>query len=143
MHGTCSAKTLPAAFRTHVLNTRVRDQTSALSPVRVLGSVSFMYLRHNDVYILFVTKRNANAMLAFSFMSQVCCSDTSVLLPIYTAVDCSPLTESQHVQVVTLFRAYFGGDFSENSIKNNFVLIYELMDEILDYGIPQVLPVQH
>jgi len=55
-----------------VLNTRVRDQTSALSPVRVLGSVSFMYLRHNDVYILIVTKRNANAMLAFSFMSQVC-----------------------------------------------------------------------
>ena len=42
------------------------------------------------------------------------------------------------VQVVTLFRAYFGGDFSENSIKNNFVLIYELMDEILDFGIPQV-----
>ncbi len=41
-------------------------------------------------------------------------------------------------QIVTLFRAYFGGDFSENSIKNNFVLIYELMDEILDYGIPQV-----
>jgi len=70
--GTRSAKTLPAAFRTHVLNTRVRDQTSALSPVRVLGSVSFMYLRHNDVYILIVTKRNANAMLAFSFMSQVC-----------------------------------------------------------------------
>ena len=43
-----------------------------------------------------------------------------------------------HLQIVTLFRAYFGGDFSENSIKNNFVLIYELMDEILDYGIPQV-----
>ena len=43
---------------------------------------------------------------------------------------------------MTLFRAYFGGDFSENSIKNNFVLIYELMDEILDYGIPQV-PMTH
>lgn len=62
---------MPAAFRTHVLNTPSKDQASALTPVRVLGSVSFMYLRHNDVYILFVTKRNANAMLAFSFMSQV------------------------------------------------------------------------
>lgn len=40
-------------------------------------------------------------------------------------------------QIVTLFRAYFGGEFSELSIKNNFVLIYELMDEILDFGIPQ------
>ena len=39
--------------------------------------------------------------------------------------------------MVNLFRAYFGGEFSELSIKNNFVLIYELMDEILDFGIPQ------
>ena len=39
--------------------------------------------------------------------------------------------------MVNLFRAYFGGEFSELSIRNNFVLIYELMDEILDFGIPQ------
>ena len=42
------------------------------------------------------------------------------------------------LQVVTLFKSYFGGDFSEQSIKNNFVLIYELLDETLDYGYPQV-----
>ena len=40
-------------------------------------------------------------------------------------------------QIVTLFKSYFGGEFSEQSIKNNFVLIYELMDEILDFGFPQ------
>lgn len=91
-----SAKTLPAAFRTHVLNTRVRDQTSALSPVRVLGSVSFMYLRHNDVYILFVTKRNANAMLAFSFMSQVCCS----YMETCASMTMGPLLESRELEPV-------------------------------------------
>ena len=42
------------------------------------------------------------------------------------------------LQVVNLFKSYFGGDFSEQSIKNNFVLIYELLDETLDYGFPQV-----
>ena len=42
------------------------------------------------------------------------------------------------VQIVTLFKSYFGGEFSEQSIKNNFVLIYELLDETLDYGYPQV-----
>ena len=45
-----------------------------------------------------------------------------------------------------MFQAYFGGEFSELSIKNNFVLIYELMDEILDFGIPQVsaaMPILH
>ena len=52
---------------------------------------------------------------------------------------CSLTGVEAGTQIVTLFRAYFGGDFSENSIKNNFVLIYELMDETLDYGIPQVL----
>ena len=41
-------------------------------------------------------------------------------------------------QIVALFKNYFGGEFSEQSIKSNFVLIYELLDEILDFGYPQV-----
>ena len=44
------------------------------------------------------------------------------------------------LQIVALFKNYFGGEFSEQSIKSNFVLIYELLDEILDFGYPQVLP---
>ena len=40
--------------------------------------------------------------------------------------------------MVTLLKSYFGGEFSEQSIKNNFVLIYELLDETLDFGYPQV-----
>ncbi len=39
--------------------------------------------------------------------------------------------------MVTLLKSYFGGEFSEQSIKNNFVLIYELLDETLDFGYPQ------
>lgn len=42
------------------------------------------------------------------------------------------------MQIVALFKNYFGGEFSEQSIKSNFVLIYELLDEILDFGYPQV-----
>jgi AP-2 complex subunit mu-1 len=42
------------------------------------------------------------------------------------------------MQVVALFKSYFGGEFTEQSIKNNFVLIYELLDEIMDFGYPQV-----
>ena len=44
---------------------------SSLTPVRVLGSCSFLYMRASDVYILAVTKSNANAMLAFQFMTDV------------------------------------------------------------------------
>ena len=32
--------------------------------------------------------------------------------------------------------SYFG-KITEDNIKNNFVLIYELLDEVLDYGYPQ------
>lgn len=102
-------RSLPTAFRTHVLNVRGADTAAALTPVRLLGSVSFLYFKQNDVYILFVTKQNANAMLAMSFMKQL----------------------------VALFTAYFA-EFSESAIKNNFVLIYELLDETMDFGWPQM-----
>jgi hypothetical protein len=41
-------------------------------------------------------------------------------------------------QLVDLVRAYCHGEFSEEVVKGNFVLIYELLDEVLDHGYPQV-----
>ena len=35
-------------------------------------------------------------------------------------------------------KSYFG-DFDENAIKKHFVLIYEILDEVMDYGIPQIM----
>ncbi|KAK8611448.1 hypothetical protein V6N13_131497 [Hibiscus sabdariffa] len=43
------------------------------------------------------------------------------------------------VEAVALFKSYFGGAFDEDAIHNNFVLIYELLDEIMDFGYPQNL----
>lgn len=34
-------------------------------------------------------------------------------------------------QAVALFKSYFGGAFDEDAIRNNFVLIYELLDGML------------
>ena len=65
-------RNLASAFRTHIINSPKETEALALqSPVRVMGSCSFMYMRHNDVYLLAVTKNNANVMLAFQFMTQV------------------------------------------------------------------------
>ena len=65
-------RNLATAFRTHIINSpKETEHVSTSSPVRVLGSCSFMYMRHNDVYILAVTKSNANVMLSFQFMTQV------------------------------------------------------------------------
>ena len=64
-------RNLASAFRSHIINSRQTDNVSALAPVRLLGSTSFLYMRHNDVYILAVTKNNANAMSTFYFMNSV------------------------------------------------------------------------
>lgn len=34
--------------------------------------------------------------------------------------------------------AYFGKELSDPVIRKNYVLIYELLDEICDYGVPQI-----
>merc|ERR1719500_1106443 len=40
------------------------------------------------------------------------------------------------LKVVEVMQNYFG-KISEENVKNNFVLIYELLDEIVDFGYPQ------
>lgn len=40
------------------------------------------------------------------------------------------------LKIIEVMQSYFG-KISEENIKNNFVLIYELLDEILDFGYPQ------
>ena len=57
-------------FRTQILNSK-DGSVSTHAPVRTLGSCTFMYLRHSDLYILMVTKNNANTMMAFKYMTSV------------------------------------------------------------------------
>ena len=52
-----------------------------------------------------MTKQNANATMVFEFL----------------------------LKVVEIFQNYFG-KITEENVKNNFVLIYELLDEIVDFG---------
>ncbi|EAW12830.1 AP-2 complex subunit mu [Aspergillus clavatus NRRL 1] len=92
-------------FRIQVIsNPQVR------SPILTLGSTTFSHVKHENIYIVAVTKSNANAALVFEFL----------------------------YRLVMLGKSYFG-KFDEEAVKNNFVLIYELLDaaEILDFGYPQ------
>ncbi|KAI9372535.1 adaptor complexes medium subunit family [Aspergillus egyptiacus] len=90
-------------FRIQVIsNPQVR------SPILTLGSTTFSHVKHENIYIVAVTRSNANAALIFEFL----------------------------YRLVLLGKSYFG-KFDEEAVKNNFVLIYELLDEILDFGYPQ------
>jgi AP-2 complex subunit mu-1 len=74
-----------------------------------------MYTRQNDVYIVALTRKNANPMVAFEFL----------------------------IAIINVFTAYFGTKFVEDAIRNNFVVIYELLDEMMDNGYPQLTALSH
>ena len=86
------------------------DRESSTAPVRLLGSSSFLYMRVENVYLVVVTEGNSNATLALKFMTEL----------------------------ANVFRSYFA-ECNDNAIRNNFVIIYELLDEVMDYGFPQTL----
>lgn len=78
------------------------------SPVTNIARTSFMHIKRANIWFAAVTKQNVNAAMVFQFLNRM----TDVMA------------------------SYFG-KVSEENIKNNFVLIYELLDEILDFGYPQ------
>lgn len=93
---------------------RTRASTYVLSPRRFpsysyqLINRQYLYIRHNNLYLLALTKRNTNA--------------TEILLFLH--------------KIVEVFTEYFK-ELEEESIRDNFVVIYELLDEMMDFGYPQ------
>lgn len=77
-------------------------------PVFTDEGYTFVYIKYNNLYLMSVTKRNSNIAL--------------MLVYLYRLVD--------------VFKEYFG-ELEEESIRDNFVIIYELFDETLDFGYPQ------
>ena len=84
-------------FRIQVIsNAQVR------SPILTLGSTTFSHVKHENIYLVAVTKSNANAALVFEFL----------------------------YKLIILGKGYFG-KLDEEAVKNNFVLVYELLDGML------------
>ena len=69
------------------------------SPVTNIARTSFFHIKRSNVWLAAVTKQNVNAAMVFEFL----------------------------IKMVNIMQSYFG-KVSEENIKNNFVLIYELLD---------------
>ena len=92
---------LADVFRIQVIsNPQVR------SPILTLGSTTFSHVKHENIYLVAISKGNANAALVFEFL----------------------------YRLTQLGKSYFG-KFDEEAVKNNFVLIYELLDGKICLGI--------
>ena len=74
------------------------------------GGESYVYIKHNNLYLCAVTCKNSNVALIVSFL----------------------------YKLASVFKDYFGA-LEEESIRDNFVIIYELLDETMDHGLPQSL----
>eukprot|EP01006_Ploeotia_vitrea_P028151 TRINITY_DN60880_c0_g1_i1.p1 TRINITY_DN60880_c0_g1~~TRINITY_DN60880_c0_g1_i1.p1 ORF type:complete len:433 (+),score=208.96 TRINITY_DN60880_c0_g1_i1:35-1300(+) len=86
----------------------MEDDDNQLTPVFSVDHKTFVYIRHNNLIVMAVTKKNANAMIMLNFL--------------YRLVD--------------VFENYYG-EMNEESIRDNFVITYELLDEMMDFGYPQ------
>ena len=80
-------------------------------PVWLEHGTTYVYVKYNNLYLMAVTQRNSNAAM--------------ILLFLY--------------RLVEVLKDYFR-ELEEESIRDNFVITYELLDEMMDFGYPQVCP---
>ena len=69
------------------------------SPVTNIARTSFFHIKRSNIWLACVTKQNVNASMVFEFL----------------------------LKMVEVMSSYFG-KVTEENIKNNFVLIYEILD---------------
>lgn len=98
-------------FRTHIIAAK-----EVRAPLKTVGSSTFLHILSGkftsnlpflsnitspgSIYVVAVTRHNANVSAVFEVLHKL----------------------------VEIFKSYFNDVFDEESIKNNFVLIYELLD---------------
>ncbi|KAG7195791.1 uncharacterized protein KQ657_002176 [Scheffersomyces spartinae] len=91
-----------------LLQSENEEDESQFKPYLSHQGVHYVYIQHNNLYLCALTKKNENIMAMIVFLSKL-------------------------IEVLT---QYFKS-LEEESIRDNFVIIYELLDEMMDFGIPQ------
>ncbi|KAK3443190.1 hypothetical protein EUGRSUZ_B03301 [Eucalyptus grandis] len=77
-------------------------------PVVYDNGVTYMFIQHSNVYLMVAARQNCNAASLLFFLHRV----------------------------VDVFKHYFE-ELEEESLRDNFVVVYELLDEMMDFGYPQ------
>eukprot|EP01095_Lingulamoeba_sp_RSL-Kostka_P003221 TRINITY_DN1416_c0_g1_i1.p1 TRINITY_DN1416_c0_g1~~TRINITY_DN1416_c0_g1_i1.p1 ORF type:complete len:423 (-),score=129.58 TRINITY_DN1416_c0_g1_i1:166-1434(-) len=86
----------------------LEEEDLNITPVSHEDGVTYVYITYNNLYLLAVTPKNANAAM--------------IIVMLY--------------KLVEVFKSYFG-TVEEESIRDNFVIVLEILDEIADFGLPQ------
>ncbi|ELR15389.1 adaptorrelated protein complex 1, mu 1 subunit isoform 10, putative [Acanthamoeba castellanii str. Neff] len=84
------------------------SEDSEAKPIFVEDGITYVSVNHSNLILLAVTPKNADAAMMLLFLYKL-------------------------IQVLV---SYFNR-LEEESIKDNFIIIYELLDEMMDFGYPQ------
>ena len=103
----------PVVAERFVINVVEESEESSIKPVFVEDGICYCWIKFNNLYFLAVSKRNSNAVMMLAYLYKL----GEVLKDYFKSVE-------------------------EESIRDNFVLTYELMDEMMDNGIPQTTEVK-
>ncbi|KNA23466.1 hypothetical protein SOVF_024590 [Spinacia oleracea] len=85
-----------------------QDDVISQGPVIYEKGVTYMFVQHKNLYLMAASRQNCNAASLLLFLHRV----------------------------VQVFNHYFE-EFEEESLRDNFVVVYELLDEMMDFGYPQ------
>ncbi|XP_023924267.1 AP-1 complex subunit mu-2 [Quercus suber] len=84
------------------------DDPQSQDPVMYENGVTYMFIQHSNVYLMSASRQNCNAASHLLFLHRI----------------------------VDVFKHYFE-ELEEESLRDNFVVVYELLDEMMDFGFPQ------
>ena len=85
-----------------------KDEDGSLTPLLCTPECTYAFIKHSNLYVVAATKKNSNIAMIFVLLHKIC----------------------------AVMEEYFK-DVEEESIRDNFVICYELMDELVDFGYPQ------
>ncbi|KAI4834682.1 AP-1 complex subunit mu-1 [Plasmodium brasilianum] len=94
-------------------NCVIDQEDNLIKPIFHVNGLTYCWVAHNNIYILAVTRKNSNATLIITFL----------------------------YKLIQVLKDYFKV-LEEESIKDNFVITYELLDEMIDNGFPQLSEVK-
>eukprot|EP01103_Thecamoeba_quadrilineata_P015956 TRINITY_DN5198_c0_g1_i1.p1 TRINITY_DN5198_c0_g1~~TRINITY_DN5198_c0_g1_i1.p1 ORF type:complete len:424 (+),score=71.62 TRINITY_DN5198_c0_g1_i1:102-1373(+) len=99
---------VPLSIAERFITKVLEEDENNLKPIIEDDGITYVYVKHNNIYLLAVTNRNANVAMILMFL----------------------------YKLISVFKEYFK-EVEEESLRDNFSIIYELLDEMMDFGFPQ------
>ena len=103
------------------------DECSDQRPLIKTDECTFAYIKHSNLYVVATTRKNSNIAMLFTLLHKIC-----AVMQEYFKEVCFHL----FIQRLVLCQHGFY-QVEEESIRDNFVICYELLDELIDFGYPQ------